>query len=187
MVHDLLSLPYDVRHQIWEFVLGPSKVTPCKCIVVPYYCTITHPRSCFGDFDIHQHCDHRVLRVCRAIHDEVHPLVVRSPKLFTVCSGLCLDQLFSSIPVRERAFVRMVNVKVYIGQLGKESLEGLSGTALLKQAESWCGPFAQNALKNPGVGEIVDAKLISDVDEDAKSRRTIWLALKLAPLPHTSV
>jgi hypothetical protein len=187
MVQDLLSLPYDIRLQIWEFVLGPSNLTPCKCVAVPSYCTITHPRSCFGDLDLHKHCDDRILRVCRAIHDEVHPMVVRSPKFFTVCSGLCLDSLFSRIPVRERSFLRRINVKVYIGQLGEESLRGLSGTALLKQAESWCGPFVQNALKCPGAGEVVDAKVISDVEEDAKYRRTIWLALKLAPLPHASV
>lgn len=187
MVQDLLSLPYDIRCQIWEYVLGPSKLTPCKCVVLPCYCTITHPGSCFGDFDLNGHCDNRILRVCRAIYDEVHPMTVRSPKAVTICSGMCLDTLFSSISVRERSFVRRVNVKVYIGRLGEESLEGLSGAALLKQAESWCGPFVQNALKSAGVGEIVDAKVTSIVNEDAKFRRTIWLALQLAPDAHTSV
>ncbi|KEF56963.1 uncharacterized protein A1O9_07153 [Exophiala aquamarina CBS 119918] len=186
MVQDLLTLPYDIRRQIWEYVLGPSKLKPCKCVIVQSYCTITHLGSCFGEFDLHEHCDNRILRVCRAIYDEVHPMMVRSPKIFTICSGICLDSLFSSISVRERSSVRRVNVKVYIGRLREGSLEGISGAALLKQAESWCGPFVQNALKCAGAGDIVDAKVISNVNEDTKLRRTIWLALQLAPDTQTS-
>ena len=187
MIQDLLSLPYDIRRQIWEYVLGPSRVTPCRCMIAPSYCTITHPGSCIGDFDLHKQSDNRILRVCRAIYDEVHPIMIRAPKVFTVCSGMCLDSLFLSLRVTERSFVRRINVKVYIGRLGAESLEGLSGAELLEQAESWCGPFVQNALKCTGVGEIIDAKVISNASEDAKSRHTIWLALQLEPNASTSV
>lgn len=183
MVQHLLSLPYDIRCQIWGYVLGPRNLTPCKCVTVPYYCTITHPASCFGRFDIHAHCDERILRVCRTIYDKVQPMIVRSPRVFTICSGLCLDSLISSIPARERSCLRIVNVKVYIGQLDENSLEGLSGAALLTQAESWCGPFVQNALKAQGVGEVVDAMVVSRAEEDAKFRRTVWLTLRLMPRP----
>lgn len=150
---------------------------------MPHYCTITHPASCFGDLDVHAHCDCRILRVCRAIYDEVQPMLVRTPRVFTVCSGFCLDSLFLSIPLRERTWVKRVNVKVYTGRLEEESLRGLSGAALLRRAELWCGPFVQNALMCSGVGEIVDATAIGTAEEDAKHRRTIWLALNLETRP----
>lgn len=187
MIQDLLSLPYDIRCRIWELVIGPSKLIPCKCVVTPHCCTAIHSRSCVGDFNFFKHCDHQLLRVCKAIHDEVQPLTIRRPMIFTICSGVCLDSFFLGMEIVQRSFIRRVKVKVYIGGLEETSLRNMSGAALLKQAESQCGPFVQNALKCSGVGKVVDAKVISNVEEDAHSRRTVWMRLELTSNTNTFI
>lgn len=183
MPQTLLSLPYDVRHQIWQLVVGRSDFKPCRCIVKPYYCTVTHPNSCFGDFKTQEECDHRILRVCRQIHDEVRPLTLRSPKVFTVCNGLCLNSLFLSVPMSERRHWRRFKVRLYIGKIKEKDLRGLSGHALLKYAESWCGPYVQTALKCQGVSEMESAELEGDISVDEGSRRTAWVYIQLKKGP----
>lgn len=106
-------------------------------------------------------------------------MVLQSPKIFTVCNGLCLDGLLGSIPSARRAQFRRVTVRVYIGGVKEQDLRGLKGAELLTEAESWCGPFVQMALKNHGVSEVETADLVGDVEVDEKLRRTVWVDIRL--------
>lgn len=175
----LFSLPYEIRVQIWQLVLGPSDLQPCTCVARPHPCRGTLSSTCMQDFNLDETCDNRILRVCREICDEVKPMVLRSPKIFTVCNGVCLDGLLGSIPSARRAQFRRVTVRVYIGGVKEQDLRGLKGAELLTEAESWCGPFVQMALKNHGVSEVETADLVGDVEVDEKLRRTVWVDIRL--------
>lgn len=106
-------------------------------------------------------------------------MVLRSSKIFTVCNGLCLDGLLTSIPSTRRAQFRRFTVRVYIGGVKEQDLRGLKGVELLTESESWCGPFVQMALKNHGVSEVETADLVGDVELDEKLRRTVWVDIRL--------
>ncbi|EXJ59485.1 uncharacterized protein A1O5_12110 [Cladophialophora psammophila CBS 110553] len=158
MISPLLTLPYELRLQIWRLVLGPTEVQPCKCPSKPGTCKFNHPGSCCEGFDVDICCDNRLLRACRQIHDEVRPLLT-PPKLFIVCNGLCMESLFLGIQSPHRRWIKRVRVDLYVGELTQNALSGLSGQELLQRAETCCGPIVQSALKCQGVGCLLDVAI----------------------------
>jgi len=180
MVSSLLSLPFELRLQIWNLVLGPTEVEPCKCSSPPRACKFNHPGGCCEGFDVYKCFDNRILRVNRQIYDEVHPMVLGSPKIFTLCNGLCLESMFLGIQEQDRRWVRRVRVQMVVGNLHLENLRGQIGSALLQMGESRSGPYVQSALQCPDVGSLIDAAPAGQIEEDGTGRRTLWVDLVLS-------
>lgn len=125
--------------------------------------------------------DNRILRVNRQIYQEVHSLLLSSPKRFSVCNGLCLESLFLSIEPRDRQWIRHVRVGLYVGDTSSEVLGDETDRMLLQSAESRCGPYVQSALKCQGVGRLLHVTPAGNVDigPDDKGRRTLIVDLTL--------
>ncbi|KIV97076.1 hypothetical protein PV10_00871 [Exophiala mesophila] len=176
----LLSLPYEIRHQIWQLVI--FRLQPCACLAAPrpQACTVTLlPSRCIQDFKVDEEFDNRILRVCRQICNEVRPMLLESPQVLTVCNAVCLDELLRSVPSKRRGQFRRIRVRLYIGQVKEEDLRGLKGQDLLREAESWCGPFVQMALRNIGVSDIESVDLVGNVEVHEQLRRTVWVDIRL--------
>ncbi|KAH0837718.1 hypothetical protein AYO21_09212 [Fonsecaea monophora] len=174
----LLALPYELRRQIWTLALGPTQVHACKCHSTPGKCTSKHAGVCCEALNAYKIFDNRFLRVCRQIHDEVRPLL-NSPPRFNVCSGLCMESLFLGIQPRHRRWIKHVRVYVYIGDASPEALNGQSGPELVHRAEASCGRFVQSALKFQGVGRLLDASSVREIEVDDVGRRKLCVDLTL--------
>jgi hypothetical protein len=173
----LLRLPFELRLQIWELVLGPTDIEPCKCPSKPETCTFNHPTGCCASFDVYKAVDNRLLRICRQIRDEVRPLL--SPKLFIVCNGLCLESFFLGVNSRDRRWIKKVRVNLFIGDVSANTLVGLTGQELLWRAEASCGAFVRSALKCQGVGSLADLAPAGGIEEDSRGSRLLRVDLRL--------
>ncbi|OQV00927.1 hypothetical protein CLAIMM_06362 [Cladophialophora immunda] len=178
MIPPLLTLPYELRLQIWNLVLGPTEIEPCRCPSKPGSCTYNHPGGCCEGFDVYKRFDNRLLRVCRQIHNEVQPLL-SSPKHFIVCNGLCLESLFLGIQPRHRRWIKHVRVGLYIGDSAPDALKAQHGQELLQRAEASCGPFVQSALKCQGVGRVLDVVSVREIEVDDMGKRKLSVDLIL--------
>jgi len=175
----ILSLPFELRLQIWEFVLGPTRVIPCKCPSKPGLCRFNHPGGCCESFDVYKIFDNRILRVCRQTHDEVRGVLANAPKRFDLCNGLCLESFFLSIGTRDRHWIKRVRVNLYIGEVLAENFEGQTGQELLRIGEASCGAFVCSALKYQGVGSLVGVTSVGAIRQDTMSRRILSVDLTL--------
>lgn len=176
----LLRLPFELRLHIWKFVQGPIQVEPCKCPSKPGTCPSNHTAGCCQAFDAANTFDYRISRVCRQIHREFHDLLLRSPKTFVVCNGLCLESLFLGIKARDRRWIKNVKVNLYVGDVSWETLSRHSDQALLRAAESACGSFVGGALKCQRVGSLVKVTPLGEIVQDDIGRRTLCVDLTLA-------
>jgi hypothetical protein len=175
----LLSLPFELRFNIWNLVLGPTTVEPCDCSTKSGICTISAPERSSRGFSVYEVFDNRVLRVCRQLHEEVRWVLSTAPKQYVLCNGPCLERFFLQIPVKDRRWINNVRVNLYIGAGREDTLDGRTGKELLQVAEASCGGFVQSALKCAGVGAVVDAMPVGDVGTDATGRRILCVDLTL--------
>lgn len=179
MTPQLFSLPFELRLHVWELVIGPEQIRPCECPSKPGTCIFNHPGGCCESFNVYRKFDNRILRVCRQIHDEVHPVLVRTPKRFMLCNGLCLENFLLRIKPRDRRWIQQIRVKLYVGDVATNTLEDQSGEHLLRKGEASCGGFVRSALGCQGVGSLVAARPVAAIEEDNIGRRVLCVDLVL--------
>ncbi|EXJ83659.1 hypothetical protein A1O1_07283 [Capronia coronata CBS 617.96] len=192
----LLTLPFEIRLQVWTLVVGPHTVEPCKVSTTRDgdgdRTRICRPEKCGREnFNIYTCLDTRLLRVNRQIHDEVRPLLMgltgspkETTKRFVVCDGVCLERLFLGTRPQDRRWIRYIQVRLFVGDARPEVLLAKRGHGLLEYGEACCGAFVQSALSCSGVGGLVDAvpsekEKKVEVEEDERGRRTLWVDLVL--------
>jgi hypothetical protein len=173
----LLRLPFELRHQIWNLILEPNEIEPCKYPSKFVTGAFSHAAGNCERFNVYEAIDNRLLRVCRQIHEEVRPLL--KPKRFIVCNGLCLETFFLGIKDKDRRWVKNVRVNVYVGDSTEAALEGHTGLEFLRKAEASCGGFVQSALKCRGVRSVINVATVGVIDEDSAGRRLLCMDLAL--------
>src|ERR1700761_3799541 len=92
----LQTLPAEIRHQIWSYLVYPTTIYPCDCAAQNQQCQTHRLGSCCHNSSTYENCDNRVLRVSRQLFDEVHPVVrdAEQQRVFVLCNNLCLDNFF---------------------------------------------------------------------------------------------
>lgn len=171
-----LSLPIEIRLQIWSYVVEPTLVYPCECAPRDEQCKSLRLDVCCRNTSTYTHCDNRVLRLNRQIFAEVAPLVRRAEqdRVFVLCNNLCLDNFFKSLDVADWRWVRHLRVDLFVGW-GREQQDDW----FLSQSHRWARRYVMGALDKYSRGREMKVEPEKDVKEDTGGRRTLRVDIYL--------
>ena len=168
----LQTLPPEIRSQIWTYLIAqPTLIYPCACALQNAQCHSHRLDRCCHNSSTYTHCDNRILRTSRQIHDEILPLVhyTSLQRIFVLCNNLCLDNFFTDLRTQDWKWVKHLQVDLFVGW-GKDCQDDW----FLCQMRSWAyryvmGTFGKfdGALK---VGRVVTGE---EAVEDREGRRTL--------------
>ncbi|KIX03109.1 uncharacterized protein Z518_06659 [Rhinocladiella mackenziei CBS 650.93] len=148
-----LSLPLEVRLQIWAYIVQPTLEYPCDCARKGVPCQSPPLGICCHDVSTYQHCDNRILRVSRQIFDEVQPIVQKAEidRVFVLCNSLCLDNFFKTLNERDWKWVKHLRMDLFVGY-GDDNQDDW----FLCQSQRWAKRYVAGALDRFGWKEDLD-------------------------------
>lgn len=172
-----LSLPLEIRLQIWSYILRPTLVYPCDCAPRDEQCKSTRLGVCCHNTSTYTHCDNRILRLNRQIFAEVEPLVKEAEKkrMFVLCNNLCLDNFFKTLDERDWKWVKHLRVDLFVGW-GSDNQDDW----FLCQSQRWARRYVAGALDRYHQGRELTVEPAEEVKQDSKGRRALTVNIYLA-------
>jgi hypothetical protein len=172
----LQTLPPEVRHQIWSYLVQPTTIYPCDCALKGQQCHSEREGTCCEGSSTYQHCDNRILRVSRQLFDEVQPLVQRAEqtRTFVLCNNLCLEKLFLSLNQTDWIWLKHLKVDLFVGW-GSNNQDDW----FLSQMHNWARRYIMGTLSKYDHGRKVEIRLAECSKEDAHGRRTLMVDIFL--------
>jgi hypothetical protein len=186
MAPTLLSLPIEIRLQIWHHIFAPTEITACECLTVT-----PDEKKCTNDTtDIHCMVIRRVserarsdvglLRVCKAINQELKPIVQLRTVELTICAPFCFRWLVEGSGITERRMIRAVRMRVHTCSKD-EDLKTVKAADQITSGKPHTHHIV-SALEHHGMGVVKDVRWIPDTAVEACVRcsdQFAWIDITL--------
>ncbi|KAJ9610396.1 hypothetical protein H2200_005173 [Cladophialophora chaetospira] len=173
----LQTLPFELRLQIWSYIVQPTKIYPCDCALQGQMCQSDRLGGCCHKNSTYTHCDNRILRVSRQIYSEIQPLVRKAEiqRVFILCNNLCLENFFNALNERDRKWVKHLRVNLFVGWGN-----GSQDDWFLCQMHQWARRYVMGTLNRYDQGRNVTIEPAEEAKEDKDGRRNLTVDIYLA-------